>query len=206
MYYISDIKVKKKGWLIYMRFTLFLSICLALSMIFIPLWYLIIQYEETLPDALKVMLIEEPNSVPIIVQLLIVEFVIDTLRLASLNTPSALSSSFSVVGALVLGEFAVRSGWFVAEVVLFMAFVAISNFTQPSYELGYAIKISRTLILILTALLGVWGFSIGIITVLAVIAGTKTIMGYTYLYPLFPFNKKALKSLLFRHQINFRYK
>lgn len=182
------------------------AIVFGLSMIFIPLWYLIIQYEETLPDALKFMLIEEPNSVPIIVQLLIVEFVIDTLRLASLNTPSALSSSFSVVGALVLGEFAVRSGWFVAEVVLFMAFVAISNFTQPSYELGYAIKISRTLILILTALLGVWGFSIGIITVLAVIAGTKTITGYTYLYPLFPFNKKALKSLLFRHQINFRYK
>ncbi len=178
----------------------------SLSMIFIPLWYLLIQYEETLPDSLKFMLIEEPNTVPIIAQLLIVEFVIDTLRLASLNTPSALSSSFSVVGALVLGEFAVRSGWFVAEVVLFMAFVAISNFTQPSYELGYAIKISRTIILILTALFGVWGFISGIIIVIAVIATTKTITGYTYLYPLIPFNKNALKSLLFRHQIKFRYK
>lgn len=182
------------------------AVVFSLSMIFIPLWYLLIQYEETLPDSLKFMLIEEPNTVPIIVQLLIVEFVIDTLRLASLNTPSALSSSFSVVGALVLGEFAVRSGWFVAEVVLFMAFVAISNFTQPSYELGYAIKISRTLILILTAVFRIWGFAIGIIIVLVVISSTKTITGYTYLYPLIPFNKNALKSLLFRHQIKFRYK
>ncbi|MBE6776143.1 MAG: spore germination protein [Ruminococcaceae bacterium] len=182
------------------------TLVFALSMVFIPVWYLLIQYEESLPDVLKFMLIEEKNTVPIIVQLLIIEFVIDTLRLASVNTPSALSSSFSVVGALVLGEFAVRSGWFVAEVVLFMAFVAISNFTQPSYELGYAIKISRTVILILTALFKIWGFAAGLILVMLVIAFTETISGYTYLYPLIPFNKEALKTLLFRHQIKFRYK
>ena len=111
-----------------------------------------------------------------------------------------------MVGALVLGEFAVRSGWFVAEVVLFMAFVAISNFTQPSYELGYAIKISRTVILILTALFKIWGFLAGLAIVMLVIAFTKTVTGYTYLYPLIPFNGEALKTLLFRHQIKFRYK
>lgn len=182
------------------------TVVFSLSMVFIPIWYLLIQYEEILPEAMKFMLIEEKNSVPIIVQLLIVEFVIDTLRLASVNTPSALSSSFSVVGALVLGEFAVRSGWFVAEVVLFMAFVAISNFTQPSYELGYAIKISRTFILILTAFFRIWGFAAGLVIVLLVIAFTKTIDGYTYLYPLIPFNKQALKKLILRHQIKFRYK
>lgn len=178
----------------------------GLSMVFIPIWYLLIQYEEILPDAIKFMLIEEKNSVPIVLQLLIVEFVIDTLRLASVNTPSALSSSFSVVGALVLGEFAIRSGWFVSEVVLFMAFVAISNFTQPSYELGYAIKISRTIILILTAFFKIWGFAAGLILVMLVVSFTKTISGYTYLYPLIPFNKQALKKLIFRHQIEFRYK
>ena len=169
-----------------------------LTLFLVPLWYLYTVYHENLPGHFKFMLIEEPNSVPIIIQLLIVEFVIDTLRLASLNTPNALSNSFSVVGALVLGEFAVRSGWFVAEVVLFMAFVAIANFTQPSFELGYAIKISRTFILILSALLNIWGFIIGTVIVFTVIATTKTINGYTYLYPLIPFDKKALKSLLFR--------
>ncbi len=171
----------------------------TLSMLLIPIWYLLVIYEENLPDALKFMMIEEKYTVPLIVQLLIVEFVIDTLRLASLNTPSALSSSFSVVGALVLGEFAVRSGWFVSEVVLFMAFVAISNFTQPSFELGYAIKISRTVILILCGLFKIWGLIIGLILVCIVIATTKTLGGYTYLYPLIPFNGKALKSLLVRH-------
>lgn len=177
----------------------------TLSMLFIPIWYLLTEYHETLPDFLKFMLIEEPYTVPLITQLLIVEFVIDTLRLASLNTPSALSSSFSVVGALVLGEFAVRSGWFVSEVVLFMAFVSISNFTQPSYELGYAIKISRAFILILCGLFKIWGFIAGLVTVCLVIAFTKTLTGYTYLYPVFPFNWKALKSLLYRQSLKSKY-
>lgn len=174
------------------------SIVFLLSVVFIPLWYLLTVYDEMLPNWIKFMLVEEPNTVPIIAQLLIVEFVIDTLRLASLNTPSALSSSFSVVGALVLGEFAVRSGWFVSEVVLFMAFVAIANFTQPSYELGYAIKFSRTLILILSGIFKIWGFIAGAIIVMVIIATTKTLSGYTYLYPLYPFNWEALKGLIYR--------
>lgn len=177
-----------------------------LTLFLVPVWYLYTQYHESLPGHFKFMLIEEPNTVPIIVQLLIVEFVIDTLRLASLNTPNALSNSFSVVGALVLGEFAVRSGWFVSEVVLFMAFVAIANFTQPSYELGYAIKISRAFILILCAFFKIWGLIAGAVIVFAVIATTKTINGYTYLYPLIPFDKKALKSLLYRRPLKCNYK
>ena len=177
-----------------------------LTLFLVPVWYLYTHYHESLPGHFKFMLIEEPNTVPIIAQLLIVEFVIDTLRLASLNTPNALSNSFSVVGALVLGEFAVKSGWFVSEVVLFMAFVAIANFTQPSYELGYAIKISRTIILIFCALFKFWGLIIGTLIVFTVIATTKTINGYTYLYPLVPFNKDAFKSLLYRRPLKCRYK
>ncbi len=171
----------------------------SLSMIFIPVWYLITEYHTSLPPFLKFMLVEDPNGVPIIAQLLIVEFVIDTLRLASLNTPSALSNSFSVVGALVLGEFAVRSGWFVPEVVLFMAFVAISNFTQPSFELGYAIKLARTLILILCGLFKIYGFIAGLLLVAVVVATTKTIDGYSYLYPLIPFDRKAFRGIFIRH-------
>ncbi len=170
----------------------------SLSMIFIPIWYLITEYHTKLPSFLKFMLVEDPNGVPIIAQLLIVEFVIDTLRLASLNTPSALSNSFSVVGALVLGEFAVRSGWFVPEVVLFMSFVAISNFTQPSFELGHAIKLARTLILILCGLLKIWGFALGVLLVIIALSTTKTLDGYKYLYPLAPFDSKAFKNVFIR--------
>ncbi|MGN0468346.1 MAG: spore germination protein [Acutalibacteraceae bacterium] len=182
------------------------AVVFGLSLLLVPSWYLITLYAEKVPDSCRFILINEPNGVPLILQLLIVEFVIDTLRLASLNTPSSLSNSFSVVGALVLGEFAVASGIFVSEVVLFMAFAAISNFTQPSYELGYAIKVFRVIILILTSIFHFWGYIAGVALAVLVVCTTKTVSGYTYLYPLFPFDAKALGSLLIRKSIKASYK
>ena len=146
--------------------------------------------------------IEEAVGVPVIFQLILIELVIDTLKLASLNTPNSLSNSFSVISALVLGEFAVQAKWMTSEVVLYMAFVAIANFTQPSFELGHAYKLCRVFVLILTALFNYVGFFVGYILVFILISSTKTVSGKSYLYPLFPFNYKALKRLIIREPIN----
>lgn len=178
----------------------------VLSMLLMPLWYLLTKNPQWIPAWLEAIKIKEEITVPVIVQILIIEFVIDALKLASLNTPSALSNSFSVVGALVLGEFAVNSGLFAAEVVLFMSFVAIANFTQPSYELGYAIKLSRIILIILTALFDIWGFVAALVIITLIVCLTKTIDGYTYLFPLIPFDKNALISLIVRKSIKVKYK
>ena len=174
----------------------------ALTLLLIPLWYLLVRNPEYIPQWLSFIKIEDPNTVPIIAQLFIVEIVIDTIRLASINTPQALSGSFGIIGALVLGEFAVSAGWFVPEVVLYMAFVAMTNFTQPSFELGYAFKLLRMMLLALTALFNLWGFIAGIIIITLEIAFNKTVTGQSFLYPLIPFNAKALRSLIFRMPIN----
>ena len=84
-----------------------------LTLFLTPLWYLAVKNPTLFPDWISFVQIEEMNSVPIILQLLIVEFIIDAIKLASLNTPSALNGSFSVVGALILGDFAVKAHWFV---------------------------------------------------------------------------------------------
>ncbi|MBQ8762999.1 MAG: spore germination protein [Clostridia bacterium] len=174
----------------------------AMTMLLIPVWLLLVQNPEFIPPWLEFIKIEEPNTVPIVAQLFIVEVVIDAMRLASINTPQSLSSSFGVIGALVLGEFAVSAGWFVSEVVLYMAFVALTNFTQPSYELGYAFKLFRMLLIALIALFDIWGFIAGIILIIAEIATTKTVTGQCYLYPLIPFKGSALASLLLRKPLN----
>ena len=140
---------------------------------------------------------------PIIVQLFLTEFVLDGLKLASLNTPSVLSNSLSVVGGLLLGDFAIQVGWLCPDVILYMAFVSIANFTQSSYELGYAFKYMRMITLLLTALFKLWGFIAGIIIAIALVASNKTVNGKrSYLYPLIPFNGKALARLFFRLKKN----
>ena len=141
----------------------------------------------------------DTGALPILIQLLLVEFIIDALRLASLNTPNMLNNSLSVVGGLILGDFAVAIGWLIPEVILYMAFAAIANFTQRSYELGYAIKFMRILLLVLTALFGIWGYAGGFVLIITLISTNSTLNGKrNYLYPLIPFNWRALRTLLFR--------
>ncbi len=163
-----------------------------------PVWFLLITHPQWIPSWLSFIRIENPNTVPVIVQLLLVEVMIDAIRLASLNTPSALNNAFGVVGALILGEFAVTAGLFVSEVLLYMAAVAVATFTQPSFELGYAFKLSRMLFLVLTAMFGVWGFLGGIVLVGVVLATTQTALGTGYLYPIIPFDRVALRRLVMR--------
>ncbi len=184
----------------YLRFIRMLIFTLA--MLLSPTWYLLVSNPQFIPEWLSFITIKEYYTVPIIVQLLIIEVVIDTLKLASLNTPNALSNSFSVIGALVLGDLAVTAKLFSSEVVLFMAFVAIANFAQPSFELGYAFKLSRIFILVLTAAFGLWGYLAGVLLVIIQMFTTKTVTGRGYLYPLIPFNAKTLSRLLIRHPIS----
>jgi stage V sporulation protein AF len=132
---------------------------------------------------------------------LILELAIDGLRLAAVNTPSMLSTPLSVMAALVLGEFAVESGWFSSEVLLYMAFVAIANYTQANYELGYALKFMRILNLVLTQLFGLAGYIIAIIIAVLAVAFNKTVSGTSYIYPLIPFNAGKLKSRLIRRRL-----
>lgn len=184
----------------YLRITRIVTFFLTLLLT--PVWFLLVENPQYIPSWLDFIKISEPNSVPILFQLLVIEFAVDGLKLASLNTPSMLSNSFSVVGGLILGEFAVKAGWFVPDVILYMAFVSIVNFTQPSFELGYAFKLMRVLILILTALFNVWGFAAGLLVVILLLATNRTVLGGSYLYPLVPFDGHALKSLLIRKRLH----
>lgn len=174
------------------------TLILIASVVATPLWYLYLEYSEFLPDALSFLIPDNPGALPIILQLLLVEVAIDGLKIASMNTPDMLSNSLSIVGALILGDFAVTVGWLSADVILYMAFVAIANFAQQNHELGYAFKFMRLIILGLTYFFKIWGFGVGILVFCISVATNKTVGGRHYLYPLVPFNFRDMKRLLVR--------
>ena len=174
---------------------------LLLSVFITPLWYLALEYGEALPPQLLFLIPDEPGALPIILQLFLVEVAIDGLKIASMNTPDTLSSSLSIIGALILGDFAVSVGWLSEDVILYMAFVAIASFAQQNHELGYAFKFVRMLMLALVLLLGCVGILIGTAVFILLIVTNKTIDGKrVYLYPLYPFNKRALSRLFVRQK------
>ena len=57
-------------------------------------------------------------------------------------------------------------------------------------------------ILVLTALFGVWGYAGGLLLMLAIAMSTRTISGRPYLYPLLPLHPRALLRLLIRMPIS----
>ena len=175
------------------------TVMLVLSVVITPLWYLAVENAAALPQYLSFLVPDEPGALPIILQLLLVEVAIDGLKIASMNTPDMLSNSLSVVGALLLGDFAVGVGWLSEDVILYMAFVAISSFAQQNYELGYAFKFMRMLTLGLVYLFGVPGFALGMLIFVLAIATNNTVFGRRYyLFPLRPTSPRKMKNILFR--------
>lgn len=153
-----------------------------LTIFLTPVFLLLMQNLNWLPKMFAFVAVKDMINIPLIFQLLILEIAIDGLRLAALNTPSMLSTPLSVIAGLVMGEFSVKSGWFNSEVMLYMAFVAVANYTQPNFELGYALKFMRLQLLILTALFNWIGFLIGCIVVVCSICFNKTLSGWSYLH------------------------
>ena len=162
-----------------------------------PVWLLYTKNPQWLPDTLRFTLMKETVNVPVILQLLILELAIDGLRLAAINTPTSLSTPLSVTAGLVIGEFTVKSGWFNAETMLYMSFVALATYTQASFEFGYALKFMRIIMLLLTEIFSIYGLIAGIILTFATIIFNKTISGKSYIYPIYPWNKeKFIRKVL----------
>lgn len=183
----------------YIRFTRYLVTIATLFLT--PVWLLALQNPDYIPEFFKFILITEPVNIPVFWQLILLEIAIDGLRLASIKTPDSLSASLSIIGAIALSEFAVNVGWFSKEAMLYMAFVAISNYTQPSYELGYALKFFRIFIIICTAMFNFIGFVVSVVIVIIMIITNKTVSGKSYLYPLIPFNGRKLWRKIIRKRI-----
>ena len=172
-------------------------LCLLLT----PTWLLGMMHADALPQWLAFTKLSDRTYVPLIFQLLILEFAIDGLRLAAINTPSMLTTPLSVIAGIVLGEYSVKSGWFNSETMLYMAFVTIANYSQSSFELGYALKFMRVILLLLTAVFDVWGYITGFVIAVCAIVFNKTIAGKSYIYPIIPFSWKEVKKRFFRGRL-----
>ena len=117
---------------------------------------------------------------------------------------SGYSNSLSIVGGLIIGDIATSLNWASTEILFYEALTLLATLALPYVELGDAIRLYRLFLILTTGIggclgLGIIGFTAGIISVIISIVTTPTFGGKSYFWPLHPFNKKALKTLLFRY-------
>lgn len=178
------------------------NLVMLATILITPSYLLFVNGNIFLPPYFDFLKPQDYFAIPILYQFILLEFAVDVLKLAGLNTPSPLGSAMSLIGGLILGEYAIKTGWFIPQSILYMSIVTIGDFTQPSIEMNFALKFARMILLVLCGFFGFWGFLAGIVFILIVMGSTKTIAGDKYFYPLIPFNWKALKNLLFRTRIS----
>lgn len=167
-----------------------------------PLWLLLVQNKELLPDFLQFLGPKDEYTLPLFVQLLLLEFGMDVLRLSSIHTPSALNTSLGIIGGLILSDLAVKVGIFVPETVLYIALAAVGTFATPSLEFALAIRIFRLFLLVITGVFGLWGFSLSLLVILIIVLTSRSFKnGKRYTWPLIPFKWKPLAHILFRMPI-----
>lgn len=179
----------------FLRWVRFIAIILSLFLL--PLWYLLSVKTGNLPDFLQFIGPTKDAALPLIIQILIAEIGVEALRMASIHTPSPLATAMGLVAGILLGETAVKVGLFTSEVILYVAIAAIGTFATPSYEMGLANKMVRIVFVILASAFGWIGFLTGVIVWFIWLSKIK-VLNTPYLWPLIPFDGKALLDVLVR--------
>ncbi|GAB7388734.1 spore germination protein [Bacillaceae bacterium] len=183
---------------VFLRWVRFIA--MWLSVLLPPLWLLVVLEPALLPAGLEYVGPKKEGHIPIFWQFLFAELGIEILRMATVHTPSPMATALGLVAAVLLGEVAVTVGLFSHEVILYLAIAVISTFATPSYELSLANRIVRFVLLIFVYWWGLAGFVIGVIAWFLLLLTTKS-LNTPYLWPLIPFNGKALWDVFIRAPI-----
>ncbi len=167
------------------------------SLFLLPIWYLMVAHPELKPVGMEWLGPEKMARLPVIVQFLIAELGVDLMRMAAVHTPTPLATAMGLIAAILIGQIAVETGMFVNEVIMYMAVATIGTFATPSYELGMANRLSRIILLLAAAALGVPGL-VGATTVWLIMLTVQRSYNSPYMWPFIPFNAKALYTVLIR--------
>jgi spore germination protein KA len=178
-----------------MRFLSF-SIALLLPSLFVAV---LTFHQEMIPTPLFLTIAATRETVPFpaFVEALILELTFELLREAGLRLPRSIGPAVSIVGALIIGDAAVKAGLVSTPMVVVVAFTGIASFAIPAYNGGIAIRIARFGFLIFAGFLGLYGIMIAFILLLTRMVSLSS-FGVPYLSPLIPFDYQQITDTIFR--------
>lgn len=180
----------------YFRMVRFL--CIPVSLLLLPLFLLAV---SCYPDLAREWgLLSEENITPerLFFYVMAVEFLLDLFKYSSSLSSGKFSGSLSIVGGLIIGDIAVTLNWATTDVLFYAAVTLLASLAITDTAFSDALRLYRILLILGTGLGGLPGFLACLAAVLLSAATTPTFGGFSYFWPLFPFNGKALGRLLFR--------
>ncbi|MDR1687648.1 MAG: spore germination protein [Clostridiales bacterium] len=115
-------------------------------------------------------------------EVLVMDLAFELIREAGIRLPGAIGSTIGIVGGIILGQAAVEAGLVSPIVVIVVALTGIAAFTVPTSSFTSGIRLTKYFILIASCFLGMFGFWLACILVLAHLASLKS-FGVPYTFP-----------------------
>lgn len=168
---------------------IFRYIALFISMLLPALYVAVTTYhQEMLPTPLLLSIASQREGVPFpaVVEALLMEITFEILREAGIRLPRQVGQAISIVGALVIGDAAVRAGIVSPVMVIVVAMTAIASFTTPAYDLAITMRMIRLPMVVLAGLLGMYGIMAGLLAILIHACSLKS-FGVAFTSPFAPF-------------------
>ncbi|WP_142669858.1 spore germination protein [Alteribacter lacisalsi] len=130
---------------------------------------------------------------PAFIETLLMEVIFEILREGGVRMPRTIGPAISIVGAIVLGDSAVRAGLVSPAIVIVVALTAISSFVAPAYNFSISARILRFIMMGFAATTGLYGVLFFSAILLIHLCSLES-MGKPYFSPLAPFNLKHQKD------------
>lgn len=138
---------------------------------------------------------------PAYVEVFLMEAALAFLIQAIIKLPKAISSTIGIVGGLIIGQSAVTAGLVSPIMIIILGVTAITTFLIPNYEITSAFTYFRILIIILSAILGLYGIMLGVIFLIIHLTRIKS-FGIPYLAPAVDLVWSDMKDLFVRLPLN----
>lgn len=181
---------------LYASLTRILRFIAYLIAVFAPSAYISLTafHQEMLPTTLlfTVAKAREGTPFPVVVEALIMIFAFEILREAGIRLPRPVGQAISIVGALIMGDAAVKAGLVGAPMVITIAITAVASFLVPNQN--DSISVLRIIMLALAAFVGWYGVSMGFLGLLVHLA-TLTSFGVPY-FDGFSWSRNMQDSLI----------
>lgn len=134
---------------------------------------------------------------PAFVETLIMELSMAFLIEAVIRLPKAIGSTIGIVGGLIIGQAAVSAGIVSPIMIIIISITSISNFIIGNYELSSAFRLARFMLIIFSAVIGLYGIMLGLILLLIHLVRLKS-FGIPYLSPIISPDIHDFKDLFIR--------
>lgn len=156
-------------------------------------------HQDQLPLTLLATIVETRRGVPFPAPLEAFGMLLlfDLFREAGVRLPMAIGQILSVVGGLIIGDAAIRSGLTSPSMLVIIALSTVATFTLIDQSLIGTISVIRFISILLASILGFFGVLISFYLLLSYL-GTIRVFGVAYLDGLNEFNKGTFLKTFFK--------